>query len=465
MARDIRHHIGRVLVAGLLLGLLKLPARADEWKFDVVTLKPGPGVRPDGRVLRGLLIDYQPNAEEVQIRVIHQEPGEPTRVEPPTFFKRAQQVESVQPLDAKEHALLERRVQRLSPAALRKRMDDLKLARAEVEFGKAGKRKGYRYDDEGGHFTLETIVEEELCRRCAERLREVFDGYAHALPPRAEAARPTTILLIGTQADYQALLKERGLSFFNPAFYDLARKQIVCGSNLVQLGEALEHARRNNLKVAADLKKREDELKKVYPGRKVPPEVMRPIDETRQQLAAAEEANGKLFDEATRALFRRLQHESFHAYLANFVYADDRAEMPRWLNEGLAQVFETALFEAGEVRLGRPDPARLRRARTANQLVPLADLLGAGPKQFVVVHASDKETSDRYYLTAWALAYYLASEQSILADKKLDAYCQATRAGDEPLAAFAALVGMKRDDLPKFEEKFRAFLDTLRIRN
>jgi hypothetical protein len=445
------------LTVGLLLAALSARAGADDWKFDLVTLKPGPGVREDGRILKGLLIDYQANADEVQIRVIHQEPGEPTRVEPPSFFKRSQ-VESVKTLDPRDRAVLERRVQLVSPAALRKRMDDLKLTPIEVDFGKVGKKRGFRFNDESGHFTLETNVNEEVCRRAAVRLIQVFNGYAHALAPRETSARPTTILLLGTQAEYQALLKERGLGFFNPAFYDPARNEIVCGSDLVRLGQLLEVARRENQKVAEALKQREDDLKKVYRGRKVPPEVMRPIDETRQQLAVAEETNARLFDEATRALFRRLQHESFHAYLANFVFVDERAELPRWLNEGLAQVFETALFEADEMRVGRPDPVRLRQARSARHLVPLPELLRGGPKQFLVVHASDKETSDRYYLTAWALAYYLVSDAGILTGKKLDDYCHATRAGDDPLAAFAALAGTKREDLPQFEIRFHASL-------
>ena len=107
--------------------------------------------------------------------------------------------------------------------------------------------------------------------------------------------------------------------------------------------------------------------------------------------------------------------------------------MPRWLNEGLAQLYETALVEGDDVRIACPDPERLKRARAANDLVPLKDLLHSGPKQFVVAHASDKETSDRYYLTSWALALYLASDGTVLGTKKLDDYCRATpRRGRPP---------------------------------
>ena len=117
-----------------------------------------------------------------------------------------------------------------------------KLKFQEIDFGKGGKKNGYRY--EGTHFTLESNVKEELFRRTAVRLAQVFQAYARCLPPHNLSDRPITILLAGTQADYQALLRERGITFFNPAFYDLARNQIVCGCDLERLGVQLEQRRR-----------------------------------------------------------------------------------------------------------------------------------------------------------------------------------------------------------------------------
>jgi hypothetical protein len=454
------------LATALLLLVLPLCARGDDWKYDVVVLKPG--VAPEGpRTLKGLFVGYKAGAAEIEIRVIHREEGEPTRVELSTYTFKRSQLESVEALDDDDRAVLERQVKALilTNKELKKRIQELKLDPIDIDFGKAGKKKGFRYKGEGGHFVLESNVKEEVFRQSAERLAQVYNAYAHTLPPRNASAKPTLVLLAGTQADYQALLKERGLNIFNPAFYDPARNQVVCGSDLVSIGAQLEQAHQANEKVRADVVRREAELKKLYGEKKVPLAVMQPINEAKQQLAAAAEANGKQFDDATRALFRRLYHESFHAYLAAFVYTGDRAEMPRWLNEGLAQIFETAIIEGDEVRIARPDPDRLRRARAAlaaNELVPLADLLRSGQKQFVVAHASDKETSDRYYLTSWALAFYLAFDGKVLNSKRLDDYCRATSAKEDPLDAFAALVGTKKNDLPRFEERFRGYVDQLR---
>jgi hypothetical protein len=453
------------VAAALWLLVLSPAARSDDWKYDVVVLKPG--VPPEGpRALKGLLVDYKEGADEVAIRAIYRADGEPTRVEPSTFTYKRSQIESVEPLDAEERAVLERRVRALTVTGpeLRKQIEGLKLDPIDIDFGRAGQKKGFRYRDDGEHFVLESNVKEDVFRRAALRLAEVYHAYAHTLPPHSSSARPTTILLAGTQADYQSLLRERGLVLFNPAFYEPARNQVVCGSDLERLGGQLEQARKENGQVQADLDKREDELKKLYKGA-VPAAVKRPIDEAKKQLAAARAANDKLFDEATRLLMQRLYHESFHAYLGNFVYTGQRAEMPRWLNEGLAQLFETALIEGDEVRVGRPDPERLKRVRAAlvmGDLVPLKDLLRSGPRQFVVAHASEKETSDRYYLTSWALAFYLAFDGKVLGTKQLDDYCRATRAREDALESFAALVGTKREELPKFEEKFHAYLQNLR---
>ena len=135
--------------------------------------------------------------------------------------------------------------------------------------------------------------------------------------------------------------------------------------------------------------------------------------------------------------------------------------MPRWLNEGLAQIFETAILEAGVLRVGHADPERLSRVKEAlrrNQLVPVADLLKANPDQFLVGHASDQQISGAYYLNSWALAFYLTFAQRRLGTPELDEYVRSLRQGAEPLDAFSKLVG---EPLPVFQEAFHRYLRAL----
>src|SRR5207248_3995208 len=121
-----------------------------------------------------------------------------------------------QPPNPDEGAELERRVKALTltPRELRARFEKLEFEALDIDFGKAGKKKGLRYADEGGHFTLVSNVNKEVFRRSAERLALLYNAYAHTLPARNPSGKPTLILLAGTQADYQALLKERGLNIF-----------------------------------------------------------------------------------------------------------------------------------------------------------------------------------------------------------------------------------------------------------
>src|SRR5262249_30225754 len=133
-----------------------------------------------------------------------------------------------------------------------------------------------------------------------------------------------------------------------------------------------------------------------------------------------------------------------------------------WLNEGMAQIFETAIVEGGELRVGHPDRERTRRVQSLmrnDQLIALSTLLKSGPKQFLVEHASEKQLSDKYYLASWALAFYLTFERRLLGSKPLDEYVHALHRGSDPIVAFHDLVGQP---LEEFEKDFRTYLAKLR---
>jgi hypothetical protein len=165
---------------------------------------------------------------------------------------------------------------------------------------------------------------------------------------------------------------------------------------------------------------------------------------------------------ARQRFFQRLYHEAFHAYLNTSVYPPEEFTVPVWLNEGLAQIFETALFEAGELRVGHADLERLdkvRQALASNTLLPLPELMRSGVEQFQVARSSAQQVSDRNYLASWALAFHLTFERKILGSKAMDAYVRALKRGTDPLEAFQELVGQP---LGKFEKEHLRYLDALR---
>src|SRR5262249_61649838 len=102
-------------------------------------------------------------------------------------------------------------------------------------------------------------------------------------------------------------------------YYDPARNQIVCGSDLERLSDELQRIGRHHTRLRAELKERKAELNKVYKGR-VPAELLAPILEAEKKIAPTEKRNHATFLQARDRLFERLYHEAVHAYLASVAY-------------------------------------------------------------------------------------------------------------------------------------------------
>lgn len=435
-----------LILTSLLLATAPLAAAPDDWKLDVVHLK-------NGRSMRGLVV--QQNPREVVFRAVVRKPGVRTIVFRHVLSR--DEIDSIELLGERDRQLLQARLAALDRTG---KAEELSMAQLEIHPIAWGKdRQGLRYASI--LFTLESNAPEETFRHAAYHLEQIFAAYARFLPPRRETAEPTLILLAFTQTDYQALLKERGHTFRNPAFYDPKRNQVVCGTELSSLAKTLEQTRQQTERVLAEVKAKEAELSKVYRG-KIPQALLKPLQDARTEAERQVRRGDEAFEAQTRQLFRTLYHEAFHAYLANFVYPPSEADVPRWLNEGLAQMFETAFVEANELRIGHADKDRLTRVQIAwknGELLPLTDLLRSGAKDFVVVHTGDQATSDRHYLASWAVSFYLTFERRLLGTPAMDEYVQALHRGTDPVRAFSEFVGQSPSE---FEKAFHDYLPRLR---
>lgn len=437
---------GRLLGFCLLLVFCRGAGAADDWTYDVLHLK-------NGAVLKGVIVGE--SAREIRFRNIRRKPGAPTVVIPAYSFAR-NEIASVEKLDDQERAALLERIKSLDPRDEAARMDDL-----ELESAAWVTRDGPALQYTSTHFVLLSNARDDIVRRCAVRLEQIYAAYTRHLPPRQESAKPTRIVLFRALVEYHDFLKSQGTDLLNPAFFDARRNQIACASDLQGIGIGLETARKHHAGLLKQLKDDEEKKKKQFRGN-VPAPIRNALAAKRKEVQQAEQKNEAIFYAATRQLFETLYHEAFHAYLANFVYPPDQAAVPRWLNEGLAQIFETAIIEAGELRVGHAETARLKRVKEAvrkNQLIPLPELLRSEAKHFLVAHASDQQSSDRYYLNSWALAFFLTFGQKVLGTPALDDYVRALHRGTEPLAAFQDLV---RQPLEGFEEEYRGYLTRLR---
>lgn len=439
------------------------PSASGNWPFDVL-------VHRGGTTFQGLIVEE--TADGVTFRLVKRPPGRPT-VTLTTFFTKEETKDLKRLADA-DRATLRERLAELDAASNGPRDGAISLEAADW-LGRKGGAKRY----EGEQFILVSSAPDEITRRAAGRLEQIFTAFARVLPPRHAAARPTRVDLAGTPTDYRDLLKAIDVTAVNAAVFLPADRRIVCGSDLTRLGEELYRVAVHHQQQLATADKTEKELRDLYKTSK--PDLERflaALKKEREKVKAAERANEAAFDRATRRLFAVLFHEAFHSYVMGAVYppmpaADVKAgkgtgELPRWLNEGLAQLFEDPVIEAGELRVGHADPDRLKRVQDAltgkaggpdaGGLIPLADLIRAGRESFVAAHAGQKQASDRTYLTAWAVAHYLTFEVRAVGTKEFDDYLTAVNTGTDPAQAFATLV---KRDLPTFERDLHGFLKKL----
>jgi hypothetical protein len=119
----------------------------------------------------------------------------------------------------------------------------------------------------------------------------------------------------------------------------------------------------------------------------------------RKLLAAFLEGQGR------DGIRRTLQHEAFH----QFAFGAIGPELPIWLNEGLAQIFEDGLWTGSQFMIGQVSPRRVRQLRQDMRDRRLTDF-----KRFLTMSEEDWSQNLRdgavagtQYNQAWAMAHFL----------------------------------------------------------
>jgi len=325
----------------------------------------------------------------------------------------------------------------------------------------SGAADSWRY--RGPYFELQSNAEEAFVRLVSVRLEEIFAAYVKTIGDRVTSPKRTRILLFRSLAGFQSWQTQHGIKLLNPAVYDARSNTITVGCDLERLAELRDGYRTKHDRELQELAERRVALDQHYQG-KPPVSQLKQLRQYRAELLQLNVDNEETFTRLEAAFFATLFHEAFHAYLDTWVYPSAQYAVPRWLNEGLAQLFEHAFVEVGELNPGRMEDRRLadiqenvRRGRA----LTLREVLAAPPEQFFVRHTREKFEADRQYNAAWSLAHFLTYELHLLAGPKtrLTEYVSKTRPGQEA-KAFEELVGMSLDEC---EKRWRSYVLRLRV--
>jgi hypothetical protein len=445
------------------------PLAPAAWPLEAIELADGR--RLEGLVLAPVNVSGTPahDASDIEFLQIVRRPGRPMHLVAWPAFP-ASGIRFVERLAPAEQDTLRERVEAFR--AERRRQDEA----TSIRLARQGDEGPWMFEDPA--FTLVSSADPMLTREAIVRLQLTFHALESLVPP-VGSAEPVSVQLCGSLAEYRAAQEALGLRLENPAFYVSQRRLLVAGSELPTLlqewravDDQLDAARQRYLEHGNLLDKRlrglAAELEASGMPRDERVEIVRRarIRGTREQaeevarIEAARRANAAVVDAARRRFHERLAHEAWHAYADGRLRSGEARGLPAWLDEGLAQVIETAPLEAGELRLDAPDPerlARLREAIVAGKLPPVADIVSADQDAFVGGHGGNEAVA---YLAAWGLAFELAVLRPMLTADKVVALCATS--DSDPLAAFEGLVGMPIDH---FDRQWRQRILALRGRS
>jgi hypothetical protein len=425
-----------------------------------------------GKTYRGVILER--TDEEIEFVDIALKPGKRMNLVRISFDARS--VESIELLTPSERDKLRRQIQ---PYLDSKSMSVIEAGRMEdIELTEEEHEGRTRLVYEHPWFTLVSTADEDSTCLCAVRIEQILRAFRQVLPPRVEARRALRILLFGSMNEYREHNHRAGLPIENPAYYSAADNLIVAGSELVHYSRRLALIRERNEQIRADYLKAGREntrrINEALAGLAEAGFSKQQIEDERRARKAAWEReframvgggdsgeigrinreNEALFQKLTDKMFRRVYHEAFHAYLENHVFPSSEYHVPRWLNEGLAQVFENGQVDADMLRVDAPNRevlTALREDLAGPRPLHVYEILSADDRAFLVTHG-DAQGSRRYYAYSWGLAWYLTFERGLLGGEKLARYVSQEQAELLPITRFENLVGMPIAD---FEAEWR----------
>ena len=142
-----------------------------------------------------------------------------------------------------------------------------------------------------------------------------------------------------------------------------------------------------------------------------------------------------LEEQGRDALRRTLQHEAFHQFAFNAISPD----LPIWLNEGMAQVFEEGLWVGDQFVPGQASPRRLRQLKSdidAGRLMDFQKFMDVTPEEWAKNLYDDASRGATYYGQAWAMVHFLVNGENGAFRKRLIEMLKQIHGGRKANVAF-----------------------------
>jgi hypothetical protein len=343
------------------------------------------------------------------------------------------------------------------------------------------------------HFKIESDCDDELVRKFAFRLDKVFNAYQQHFGCDRNEEVKVEVKIYNSMESYYGSVADLTGGAKNPAFYAPDLKLVCAGCDVAKYERLLVEIREHHKKLDARLREWKINLEQARTklheeerqaldsihraggagtaaGQAAREQINDQVVQIRMDMAQKEKIcneiqdeifqlnrrNDTIFTEIMQQMLATMYHEGFHAFLDNFLFTSEQArDVPRWLNEGLAQYFEAARLENGRFVLGqdvREKMVLLKKFHAAGSLFTLEQLMNGGQNDYMVHEIANLERSTKNYLQAWLLTNTLG-EKGRLKREILQAYMQELANKRPPLEALQTLSGMPNAELEKLMEQ------------
>lgn len=157
--------------------------------------------------------------------------------------------------------------------------------------------------------------------------------------------------------------------------------------------------------------------------------------------------------------WRTIQHEAWHASRSVFI-----PNMPTWLDEGLAEVFEHGAFLDDQFTIGgvgEDDLARVKALFETGNWVPVGEFVRSDDAWNLRVRNGDV-SGFAQYVEAWAICHFLLFADDGEHRSRLNTFMRSLNRGMNEWQAFDAAIGANNKSVAALDEEVRKFFESAR---